>query len=556
MPANCMTGSASSRHARTDPRIKSRWPSRFCWGVHWEIVPVINLLIHTALILIAILSLAACSDQKTKTREDSYYSEPYRPQIHFTPEKGWMNDPNGLVYYKGEYHLFYQYYPDSTVWGPMHWGHAVSTDLVHWKHLPIALFPDSLGYIFSGSAVVDENNTSGFQTGDEKPMVAIFTYHNMQYEKAGRTDRESQGIAYSLDRGRTWTKYSGNPVIKNKGDLNFRDPNVFWYEPGKYWVLALAVGDHVEFYASPDLKNWELTGSFGKGQGSHGGVWECPNLFPMQTPEGEKWVLLQNMDRGAVSGGSGTQYFIGRFNGTTFINENDSSEVLWFDYGADDYAGVTWNHAPDGRSIFIGWMSNWNDYAQKVPTQTWRSAMTVPHELSLKKTDDGYRLFQLPVKELEILRNDTILMNAQIINDSTQFKITSSVQKDIELVFDVSKSTAENFGLILSNSKNEFVKIGFDAAKSEFFIDRIHSGNTGFSPLFAAKHVAPYRPGNKLSIRALVDVSSVEVFVDDGKLAMTEIFFPTEDFNQVRLYSENGNAELSGGVIYGLKPAW
>lgn len=174
MPANCMTGSASSRHARTDPRIKSRWPSRFCWGVHWEIVPVINLLIHTALILIAILSLAACSDQKTKTREDSYYSEPYRPQIHFTPEKGWMNDPNGLVYYKGEYHLFYQYYPDSTVWGPMHWGHAVSTDLVHWKHLPIALFPDSLGYIFSGSAVVDENNTSGFQTGDEKPMVAHF----------------------------------------------------------------------------------------------------------------------------------------------------------------------------------------------------------------------------------------------------------------------------------------------------------------------------------------------------------------------------------------------
>lgn len=502
-----------------------------------------------------LLSAGSCRENKSEPAGNGYYREKHRPRFHFSPEKAWMNDPNGLVYYMGEYHLFYQYYPDSTVWGPMHWAHAVSTDLVHWQHLPIALYPDSMGYIFSGSAVVDENNTSGFQQGDAKPMAAIFTYHNMEYEKAGRTDRESQGIAYSLDKGRTWKKYAGNPVIKNKGDLNFRDPKVFWYEEKKVWMMSLAVGDHLEFYASTDLKDWKLMGAFGKGEGSHGGVWECPDLFPVKTEKGEKWVLLQNMDRGAVSGGSGTQYFVGSFDGSTFKNDNPPDKVLWLDYGADNYAGVTWFNAPDNRRIFIGWMSNWNDYATKVPTEVWRSAMTVPRELTLKETPDGWRLFQQPVAELEKLRKDKMVLQKQTIKDALKINM-AAVTKDIELTFDVADSAAGNFGFLLSNSKGEQLKIGYDSASGEFFIDRTRSGKTDFSKLFPARHKAPYKLSGTVTIRALIDAASAEVFIDGGKLAMTDIFFPQEDFTDLILYTEHGMVVLESGVVYGMESIW
>ena len=312
----------------------------------------------TLLAFLAILCLS-CNQKKDTS---NYYQEQHRPQFHFSPEKGWMNDPNGLVYYEGEYHLFYQYYPDSTVWGPMHWGHAISKDLTTWEHLPIALYPDSLGYIFSGSIVIDENNTAGFQTGIEKPLVAIFTIHDMVKEKAGRKDKESQGIAYSLDKGRSWTKYNKNPVLPNKGDTDFRDPKVFWHEPTKHWVMPLAVGQHLEIFTSPNLKDWTKTGEFGQKDGSHGGVWECPDIISLNTNEGiEKWILIQNIGRGAVNGGSGTQYFVGNFDGKTFINDNSPETKLWLDYGADNYAGVTWFNAPNNEKLFIGWMSNWDD---------------------------------------------------------------------------------------------------------------------------------------------------------------------------------------------------
>jgi fructan beta-fructosidase len=499
------------------------------------------------------LSFIVTSCSKTSRTNPELYRETHRPQFHFSPEKGWMNDPNGLVYYDGIYHLFYQHYPDSNVWGPMHWGHATSHDLVHWQQQPIALYPDSLGYIFSGSAVIDDNNTAGFQKGKEKTLVAIFTYHDMVKEKAGRTDRESQGIAYSNDKGNTWIKYAGNPVLKNKGDKDFRDPKVFWFEATKKWIMPLASGDHLEIFSSPNLKEWTKESDFGKKEGSHGGVWECPDLFPLKTEDGmEKWVLIQNIDRGAIGGGSGTQYFIGRFDGKTFINDNNSSTTLWFDYGADNYAGVTWFGAPDNRRIFIGWMSNWDDYAILVPTKGWRSALTIPREIWLVNTPDGIRISQHPVDELKKLRGEKLSIGQKTFGDSLVVS-ENNIQKELELAFDLSKSTSTSLGFIISNSRNEKVAIGYDKTKNEFFIDRTASGKTGFSRKFPRRHAAPYKANGVLKIHAFIDNSSVEVFVDDGEVVMTELFFPNEDFARLTLFSNGGNAELLKTDIYKLQ---
>lgn len=266
-----------------------------------------------------------------------------------------MNDPNGLVFNQGVYHLFYQYYPEDIVWGPMHWGHAVSEDLVHWKHKPIALYPDEHGYIFSGSAVVDKNNTSGFGENGEAPLVAIFTYHSKEGEEAGRMDFQTQGVAYSLDNGNTWNKYEGNPIIQNDGIKDFRDPKVFWHESSQSWILTLVAGDHAKFYTSKNLKDWTYLSDFGKSQGAHGGVWECPDLFPLQVDgsEEEKWVLIISINPGAPNGGSGTQYFVGDFDGKVFTS--NQKEPKWLDYGTDNYAGVTYNNVPgNGRFLLVG----------------------------------------------------------------------------------------------------------------------------------------------------------------------------------------------------------
>jgi fructan beta-fructosidase len=516
----------------------------------------------TALLLLALPLVGLLFCGKNTRSKAHYYGEPHRPQFHFSPEKGWMNDPNGLVYYAGEYHLFYQYYPDSTVWGPMHWGHAVSTDLLRWEHLPIALYPDSIGCIFSGSVVVDEKNTSGFAPAghSEKPLVAIFTYHNLEWERAGRLDRESQGIAYSLDRGRTWTKYAGNPVLKNKGDVDFRDPKVFWHEATQRWVMPLAVGQHLEIFTSPDLKNWQKVSDFGEKEGAHGGVWECPDLFPLKTTAGaERWVLIQNIGRGAVAGGSGTQYFIGEFDGTTFKNDNPPDKILWLDYGADNYAGVTWFGAPDDRRIFIGWMSNWDDYAQTVPTGRWRSAMTVPRELSLDSTAEGFRLLQMPVRGLEQLREGHFPIEAGLLDVYSHAAFEEGKpdpKHDLDLTIDLAQSDATALGFSLRNKIGEEVVVGYDRARQEFFIDRRRSGKSDFSKKFAARHVAPYRAGDTLCIRALCDASSVEVFVDDGRLAMTDLFFPNEDFGVVHFWAENGQFKVVKGDIWGMQSIW
>ena len=502
------------------------------------------------LLFIGISFIYACSSDK-KTAQ---VVEQHRPQFHFTPKTGWMNDPNGMVYFKDEYHLFYQYYPDSTVWGPMHWGHAVSKDLMHWEHLPIALYPDSLGYIFSGSAVVDENNTSGFGKDGEPPLVAMFTSHYMAGEKAGRTDYETQSIAYSVDAGRTWTKYANNPVIKNQGTKDFRDPKVMWHEASKQWIVTLAVADHAEFYASKNLKDWTKTGEFGKTEGAHGGVWECPDLFPLKIDGNgaEKWVLIVNINPGGPNNGSAGQYFIGEFDGKTFKNDNKPTDTFWIDHGTDNYATVTWFGAPANRRISLGWMSNWQ-YANKVPTVAWRSATTLPRELSLKTTPQGIRLVQKAVKETEILRGASQDISEQTISESLNLKPTTTTN-ELSLTFDLSKTTAEDLGVVLSNSKGEKVLIGFEKTTNRFYIDRTEGGKLGFEKGFAGRHYAPHTStGNVLTMHLYIDVASVELFTDDGETVMTDIFFPNEDFNALAVFSKNGIAQLTSGKIWALK---
>jgi fructan beta-fructosidase len=327
------------------------------------------------------------------------FQEPFRPQFHFTPERNWMNDPNGLVYHDGEYHLFYQYNPFGDKWGHMSWGHAVSSDFVHWKHLPLALSEQGEVMIFSGSAVVDSSNSSGFGKDDQPPMVAIYTGHREETKHAKRV--EDQRLAYSNDGGRTWAHYSGNPVI-DIGSPEFRDPKVFWHEPTNQWIMVVVLSKEkkVRLYASHDLKKWTQLSEFGPaGAWRDPIIWECPDLFPLEVerePSATKWVLIVNINPGGPAGGSGSQYFVGEFDGTRFTPD-DAEGTLWVDYGSDFYAAVTWSNVPesDGRRILLGWMSNW-DYTQHIPTSPWRSAMTVPRSLRLERTSKGLRLVQEP----------------------------------------------------------------------------------------------------------------------------------------------------------------
>jgi fructan beta-fructosidase len=478
------------------------------------------------------LLVASCGTVRRSAAQTSFANEPHRPQIHFTPKEKWMNDPNGMVFFNNQYHLFYQYYPDSTVWGPMHWGHATSKDLVHWQHQPIALFPDSLGYIFSGSAVVDVNNTSGFGKDGKVPLVAIFTHHDAKGAKEGRNDFQNESIAYSLDEGTTWTKYARNPVVKNPGIKDFRDPKVSWNEETKRWIMTLATKDRVTFFSSPNLKEWTKESEFGTTVGAHGGVWECPDLFPLEY-KGEKiWVLLVSINPGGPNGGSATQYFTGRFDGHTFIPF--ATDTRWVDYGPDNYAGVTWSNTGK-RKIFLGWMSNW-EYAQVVPTTKWRSAMTVPRELGLEKIGDKYLLLSIPVKELDALneRPTTLEMIDATAYDLT--KKTGRLSGPVKLK--LSGDALQSFSITFSNAGGEKLVVGYDKAANNYFIDRSQSGKIDFEKGFGKKHTAP-RLLNKqnLDMTLVIDAASVELFADGGSSAMTNIFFPDQPYTNMQLQS-------------------
>jgi fructan beta-fructosidase len=476
--------------------------------------------------------------------------EPYRPQYHFTPSKNWMNDPNGLVYYAGEYHLFYQYNPEDTVWGSIHWGHAVSRDLVNWQHLPIALAPDKNGMIFSGSAVIDWQNTSGF---GKEAMVAIFT----QQSDSGR---QSQSIAYSTDKGRTWTKYAGNPILEPPKNIkNFRDPKVFWYgdkETG-HWVMAVTGGSVILFFSSPDLKIWESNGGFGFGYGSTEGVWETPDLFQLPVDGGPetRWVLTVGVGDGGSAGGTGVQYFVGNFDGKTFTSDNPQNTVLWVDFGADFYAAQSWSEEPDGQRIWLGWMNNWR-YATQVPTSTWRGAFTLPREISLKTTPDGIRLIQQPIPTLQSLRGSRKSWQNQQISNAVPYPLSASIFELLAEFQITPNMSAGRLGIRILAGNGKPTTVGYATKSHTLFIERSQCDKNKFSPDFSGVQTAPLKPDNGVvRLHIFVDRASMEVFANEGQVVLTDQIFPCAENNGLEVFSDGGETQLNSLDIYSLHPA-
>ncbi|UWX54578.1 glycoside hydrolase family 32 protein [Maribacter litopenaei] len=438
--------------------------------------------------------LSSCKDVPKKVAVEepeatSYYTEPYRPQYHFSPQEKWMNDPNGLVYHEGMYHLFYQYYPDDIVRGPMHWGHATSKDLIHWEHKPIALYPDEHGLIFSGSAVVDHQNTSGFGTEENPPLVAIFTYHNMDGEKAGEDNFQTQGIAYSLDNGDTWTKYEGNPVILNEGIRDFRDSKVFWNELKNNWTMLLVAGDHLQIWQSKNLREWEKVSEFGKDKGAHGGVRECPDMFKLKVEgtDTEKWVLLISINPGAPNGGSGTQYFVGDFDGTTFTTNQEDAK--WVDWGRDNYAGVTYNNVPDNERIFIGWMSNWA-YARDTPTEVWRSANTIPRNLSLHENNGEVELYSYPIANFDKIVEHSYEETPVALKPMQKTQVALKYGNQSEIRFKMNPTDSK---WIFSNGEGDSLVITLNKQEKMLLLDRSKSERWILNPnLFLATNICPF----------------------------------------------------------------
>ncbi len=472
--------------------------------------------------------------------QDPTYQEAYRPQFHFSPARNWTNDPNGLVYFEGEYHLFFQFNPFGDRWGHMSWGHAVSPDLVRWRELPVALPEENGIMIFTGSTVVDQHNTSGFCTGGKPCLVAIYTGHTP--ERASRPALQTQNLAFSNDRGRTWTKYARNPVL----DLHmsdFRDPKVIWSEAGKRWVMAVSLpNDHwVRFFGSADLKHWQPLSDFGPA-GATGGQWECPELFELpigDNPSQSRWVLKVGLNPGGLQGGSGEQYFIGQFDGTRFVNDNPPTLTLWTDYGKDCYCALTFNNLPRTQSpVMIGWMNNWQ-YAGKVPTSPWRGQMTIPRKLALRTTPDGLRLVQQPIDSLEQLRHSN--------QDSDTFELEATVPL----------GDAKEVGWKLLAAGGAFTLIGFDRARQQLFVDRTHSGDASFSKDFPARTTAPLRlDGSQLRLRILVDRNSIEVFAEGGRVAITNLVFPPHGITRAEFYSKGGDAGPVASKQWTLGSIW
>jgi fructan beta-fructosidase len=482
------------------------------------------------------------NEVKQSDKFEFEYNEKYRPQFHFSPEHGWMNDPNGMVYLDGEYHLFYQYNPYGSMWGNMSWGHAVSTDLTSWTYLPTALTPDSLGAIFSGSAVIDINNTAGF---GKNAMVAIYT-------SAGKNQQQS--IAYSTDRGRTFTKYTKNPVLPNPGIADFRDPKVSWNEQSKQWVMALATRNTVTFYGSPNLKKWTKLSEFGDGIGSHAAVWECPDLFPLTYQGKTKWVLIVSLNPGGPNGGSATQYFIGNFDGKSF-KPDALPYPLWLDYGRDNYAGVTFDNIPatNGRRIFMGWMSNW-DYANQVPTKDFRSANTTPRELTISNNGNHLILSSYPVKEINRLKGKSLEKpNMLVDKEVTLTELLKDNDGSYEIEMTIKPGNAKVLDFSLNNSKNETLKFNFDNTTGFISIDRKKSGLTDFNDRFAMGMNAPFIKKDAYRIRLLVDKASAELFINEGEITMTTLFFPTEPMNQLKFYSQEGKFSVEDIKINNIK---
>lgn len=505
--------------------------------------------------------LAVCTGS-TLLQAQEPYQERWRPQYHFTPAKNWMNDPNGMVYFEGEYHLFFQYNPEGDKWGHMSWGHAVSKDLLHWEHLPVALLEENDVMIFSGSVVVDWKNTSGLGKDGKPPLIALYTGHHT------KKPLQEQHLAYSTDRGRTWTKYSSNPVL-NIQEKDFRDPKIIWHEASKQWVMAVAlpIQRQVRFYASGDLKFWKHLSDFGPA-GSVEGIWECPDLFPMSCGGKIRWVLIVNIGSGAPAGGSGCQYFVGDFDGKTFVLdpahpklEKDRKGVpaLWLDHGPDFYAAVTWSDVPatDGRRIALGWMSNWL-YANDVPTQPWRSAMTVPRELQLVQTKAGPRLTSTPVRELVSLRSAEHQFGGGTAAEATAWAKKTGVQSgplDLNLTFEPAQQG--NAGVKLFVGEKEETIVSVDRDKGLVVIERTRSGANKFNPKFGDFSTAPLAdPTGKVSLRILVDRCSVEVFINGGTESITALVLPSDTSRGLEFFGAKNLQSFAAIEAAPLRSVW
>ena len=431
---------------------------------------------------------------------DSRNVEKFRPAYHHSPVYGWMNDPNGLFYKDGVWHLYYQWNPYGSQWENMTWGHSTSTDGLHWTPQPTAIEADALGAIFSGCCVVDKNNTAGFGNG------AIVAY----YTSAGA--RQTQSMAYSVDGGQTFTKYAGNPVIVSDVP-DFRDPHIFWNEEAGFWNMVLASGQEMSIYSSKDLKQWKHESNFGLTYGNHSGVWECPDLMklPVDGTGEQKWMLICNINPGGPFGGSATQYFIGQFDGHQFVCEDQPEETKWMDYGKDHYATVTFDNAPDGRRVAIAWMSNWQ-YANQVPTMQFRSANSILRDLSLYQYEGETYCAVRPAKEMDAARGK------KIARPTDRCEIVVTLKGDARIT--------------LSNGSKERVVLDYDADMASLDFDRRHSGQCSFSDAFPTVVTAPVH-GNLRTLRIFIDKSSIEVFDADGRLSMTNLVFPSSPYNRI-----------------------
>lgn len=477
---------------------------------------------------------------------DMANKESFRPVYHHTPAYGWMNDPNGMFYKDGVYHLYFQYNPYGSVWGNMHWGHSTSTDLMHWKFEGCAIVPDAWGAIFSGSCVVDHENTAGF---GKEAVVAFYT----SAKSTPWGDIQMQSMAYSLDNGKTFTKYEGNPILTSS-EKDFRDPKVFWYAPGKHWVMILAVGQHMEIYSSVNLKEWKKESEFGAMQGAHGGVWECPDLveIPVEGTREKKWVLICNLNPGGPFGGSAAQYFVGSFDGKKFVNESPT-QTKWMDWGKDNYATVTWNNAPDGRCIALGWMSNWQ-YANNVPTRQYRSANTLARDLTLYREGQELYLKSTPSVEVKKARGKKVSIPSFKVSEKHEMvNLFEEKQGAYEVEIVIQNAGASKIAFSLLNDKGEKVSMYYDLNRKQFVMDRSESGKVDFSKDFPAVTVAPVNVDKELTLRLFVDRSSIEAFGEDGKFVMTNLVFPSQPYVKMCFEADKNGYAVKSLNVYKLQ---
>ncbi len=477
---------------------------------------------------------------------DMANKESFRPVYHHTPAYGWMNDPNGMFYKDGVYHLYFQYNPYGAVWGNMHWGHSTSTDLMHWKFEGCAIVPDAWGAIFSGSCVVDHENTAGF---GKEAVVAFYT----SAKSTPWGDIQMQSMAYSLDNGKTFTKYEGNPILTSS-EKDFRDPKVFWYAPGKHWVMILAVGQHMEIYSSVNLKEWKKESEFGAMQGAHGGVWECPDLveIPVEGTREKKWVLICNLNPGGPFGGSAAQYFVGSFDGKKFENESPT-QTKWMDWGKDNYATVTWNNAPDGRCIALGWMSNWQ-YANNVPTRQYRSANTLARDLTLYREGQELYLKSTPSSEVKKARGKKVSIPSFKVSEKHEMvNLFEEKQGAYEVEIVIQNAGASKIAFCLLNDKGEKVSMYYDLNRKQFVMDRSESGKVDFSKDFPAVTVAPVNVDKELTLRLFVDRSSIEAFGEDGKFVMTNLVFPSQPYVKMCFEADKNGYAVKSLNVYKLQ---